>query len=435
MAIAPKTSYELSSSQVSTPAEVIALFWKLAHAARPFLDTVIDLGAGDCRFSYGGNYGRYVGVEIDPARSVHAALPPSGTLSHTCAFRYDEGDFEACVGNPPYVRHHFLESPWKEQTAQRLEKELGLSLDKHCNLYIYFFCLALLKTHSRGLVGLVIPYEWVTRPSARSLREHIKSKKWSVSVYRFCKSIFPGVLTTASVSIVDKASSTGTWSYYDITKNLDVVPRNGPADSHAGVLPYSERGSVWALRGLSPGSQEIFTLTEAERVHLGLKLSDVAPCVTTLRTIPRTLKALTSTSFRKNFVEKGVRCWLIQSHRKKRSAALDAYLSSIPESARNTYTCLNQEPWFNYTPHPVPQLLVAAAFTHFGPKVLINSVGAHAVGSVLGIHSLQSLPVRKIQEHLRGIDFECQVISHAKTLKKLEVKQLNAVLNAWMSET
>lgn len=253
-------------------------------------------------------------------------------------------------------------------------------------------------------------------------------------MYRFLRPIFPGVLTTASVSIVDKGSQTGEWHYYDIENDNSISPRGGPADSENGVLSYAKRGSTWALRGLSPGSQKVFTLTEGERQHFGLSKRNVVPCVTTLRHVPRSLHALTAASFRKNFVDAGARCWLIKSCRARRGAALDAYLSSVPATRRDTYTCEHQEPWFKYTPHPVPRLLVGAGFTKFGPKVLVNSVGARAVGSVLGVHSDSGLPLRRLQRHLLSIDFERQVIAHAKTLKKLEVKQLNAVLNAWMDQ-
>ena len=43
----------------------MTLFWKLIKQYRKNLDSVLDMGAGDCRFGIGGNFHRYVGVEID----------------------------------------------------------------------------------------------------------------------------------------------------------------------------------------------------------------------------------------------------------------------------------------------------------------------------------------------------------------------------------
>ncbi len=430
----PRTAYEIGQSQVATPEPVVSLFWRLTRQYRTRLRTVLDMGAGDCRFGKGGLFEHYIGVEIDGKRVANAKPPASGKIVCSCVFRHRGNHYDACIGNPPYVRHHDLQSPWKEQTVARLEREMEASLDKHCNLYIYFFCLALLKSHDDGLVALVIPYEWVSRPSAQGLREYIQRKRWNVAVYRFQMPTFEGVLTTSSISIVDKARREGRWRYYDITPGHRVVMRKGITDSKAGVLEYAVRGKIWALRGLSPGSQKIFTLTEGERVHAGLRKRDVVPCVTSLRNVPRNLRTLTHATFHKYFVQTGQRCWLIRSHKDKRSAALDTYLEAVPEKDRQTYTCRNQTPWFKYLPHPVPQLLLGSGFTTFGPKVLHNAVRACAVGSTWGIHAEYKLPVRRLQRYLLGIDFEKLVVPHAKILKKVEVRQLNAVLNTFSEQ-
>jgi hypothetical protein len=413
---------------------VISLFWRLARRYREHCGSVLDMGAGDCRFATGGGFDRYTGVEIDGKRVAAAKPPVNGRIIRECAFRHAQGGYDACVGNPPYARHHDIESGWKERTLGRLERELGVSLNRNTNLFIYFLCLGLLKTHDDGLLALVIPYEWVSRPSARAVREYIQANRWNVAVYRFQMAIFPEVLTTASVSIVDKARRDGSWKYYDITPSYRVISRQGAAGSEEGVLPYAARGKVWGLRGLSPGTQKIFTLTEGERIRTGLGQRDVVPCVTTLKDVPRSLRNLSKAAFKKYFVMAGKKCWLIRSDKDKRSAALNAYLDAVPLSDRQTYTCRNQTPWFKYHPHPVPRLLFSSGFTTFGPKVLLNCIGARTVGSVWGIHGQEISSLRRLQNYLLTIDFEKQVVAHAKTLKKVEVKQLNSVLNNYAEQ-
>lgn len=428
--VAPrKSAYELSESQVATPKKVVTLFWRLARQNRKRFGTVVDMGAGDCRFAQGGAFDQYVGIEIDRRRCAAARLPENGSLINTCAFRHAGTGYDACVGNPPYVRHHDVESPWKERTVERIERELGVALKRNCNLYLYFLCLGMLKTHERGLVAMVIPYEWVSRPSASPVRQYIQAKKWNVTVYRFRERIFQGVLTTASITMIDKATTDGKWTYYDLDGDFRAKARRGPAASAEGVIDYEKRGRAWALRGLSPGGQKVFTLTEGERRHNGLKMTDVLPCVTTLRGVPRSVQVLTPAAFRRHFVDAGARCWLIKSHLPNPSRTLQAYLDSVPVKLRDNWTCRNQTPWFKYRPHPTPQILVGSGFTRYGPKVVINRVGAKAVGSVWGIHSARKLPVQTLQRHLQGIDLEKRVVGHARQLKKIEVKQLNALLN------
>jgi hypothetical protein len=143
---------------------------------------------------------------------------------------------------------------------------------------------------------------------------------------------------------------------------------------------------------------------------------------------------LSYAAFQKQFVQAGRRCWLIRSHKDKRSSALNAYLEAVPEKERQNYTCRNRSPWFKYRPHPVPKILFSSGFTKFGPKVVVNSVGAYAVGSVWGIHSEDRLPLRRLQTCLLRINFEKQIVAHAKSLKKVEVKQLNTVLSAFVEQ-
>ncbi len=421
--------YSIGESQVATPPDIVALFWRLVGTHRKQLGRILDMGAGDCRFAKNGIYNSYVGVEIDEACVDATQSPVNGELIHDCVFLHVDGEYDGCIGNPPYVRHHSIESPWKERTAARLGRLLDTKLDLHCNLYLYFLGLALAKTHSTGLVALLIPYEWVSRPSARALRQCIKRERWNVSVYRFCMPVFDGVLTTASISIIDKAHREGHWEYYDIQPDLTVRRRTGMVDATNGVLEYARRGAAWTLRGLSPGSQNIFCLTEDERQRNGLNAEDVAPCVTSLRCVPGSLRQLTRAAFHRHYVRAGQRCWLVRSYESKHSTALSNYLESVPEEDRQTRTCQNQTPWYRFVPHAPPQLLVSSGFTEFGPKVLVNSVSAHAVGATYGIHSSRRLPLRRLQDYLLETDFAGQVVAHAKTLKKIEPRQLNAVLN------
>jgi hypothetical protein len=79
-------------------------------------------------------------------------------------------------------------------------------------------------------------------------------------------------------------------------------------------------------------------------------------------------------------------------------------------------------------------MLFSSGFTAFGPKVLINSIGARAVGAVFGLHGAGKFPARRLQSYLLGINFETQVVAHARKLKKVEVKQLNTVLNSFTAK-
>jgi hypothetical protein len=429
-----KSAYELSQSQVATPPCVVKLFWQLTHSHRQRFQTVLDLGAGDGRFATGGNFAKYVGIEIDRRRLSGAKLPKHGQVLTGCAFEHSEGSYDACVGNPPYVRHHDIEAPWKSKIVDRIKADLEVTLNKKCNLYLYFVCLGLLKTKDNGLLSFVVPFEWVSRPSAEPVRALIRRHGWGVNVYRFRTSIFPSVLTTASITVVDKSITTGRWSFFDIDEDQKVTPRRGIVDHPAGPLKYGLRGQLWAMRGMSPGSQRLFCLTEGERIHHGLRPQDVIPCVTTLREVPHGVTQLTQPVFRRHFVRAGARCWLVKCHSKRCSKVVRTYLDSIQPAEHDNYTCNSREPWYRYAVHPIPRLLVSSGFTGTGPKVLLNCLGAHAVGAVTGIHGDRRFASRQLHKHLVGLALNKLVVPHAKSLKKIEVRQLNTVLNDYVHE-
>lgn len=158
------TPYGLDRCQIDTPDRVVFGFWRLVQRHRETIGEVIDLGAGDGRFALGARYESYKGYELDNKRLLRPNLPQNATVAYQCAFEAERNDYDVCVGNPPYVRHHDIKREWREIQVQRIKKELGISINRLCNLFAYFICLALYKTKSSGLIALLIPYEWVSRP-------------------------------------------------------------------------------------------------------------------------------------------------------------------------------------------------------------------------------------------------------------------------------
>tara|TARA_R100001086_G_scaffold80289_2_gene39141 strand:+ start:1069 stop:1746 length:678 start_codon:yes stop_codon:yes gene_type:complete len=195
---------------------------------------------------------------------------------------------DLCIGNPPFVRNQDLPEGWSEKVAAELRERSGVALSGLANAWQYFFLLSLLSTADDGICALVIPFEWVSRPSAAKIRDFIARHGWSVDVYRLPDEVFDSVLTTASVTVVDKRDHSGRWRFFDKRGDGEIVELLSTTGSAVGHVEYmsrtARRGRPRAMRGLSPGTQKVFTLTEAERARLGLAVGrDVVPCVTSLR--------------------------------------------------------------------------------------------------------------------------------------------------------
>lgn len=427
-------SEHLERCQVATPHDVVSLLWALARGERKGrkFGRVIDLGAGDARFAQDGQHFReYLGVERDKSRYRDAKLPTNAMIVHQDALDVRDIGFDLCIGNPPYIRHHHLEPAWRDHAHHQLKEAGGPALKLTANLFVMFLAQALLLTKAAGLVVQLIPFEWVTRPSAAELREFIRKNGWGVKVYRFKADIFPTVLTTASITIIDKSRCYNEWIFGEIGRDGVIESVKTPTGNANGVLPYADRHEdSHALRGLSPGGQNIFVLTEEQRLfHCLHRRRDVVPCVTSLRGVALDATLLDTELFEEQFVRSGRRCWLIRSDREQLSAVLKDYLESVGEAWKAYSTCTSRDVWWQYRGHPVPDLLVSSGFVGNGPKILVNSVGAVAVGSVYGVIGTGATGPDVMAARLRAYDFGRRVVHHANNLKKIEVNQLNAVLH------
>lgn len=423
----------LQTCQVETPLPIVELAWTMARKLRnnEVFDSVVDLGAGDARFSKCNDaYNRYIGVELDETKVVdQASLPANASVVQADAMKWAPTGFDLCIGNPPYIRHHHLDSEWRRDVLDNIKKVSGIKLKRTANLFVIFLAQALIKTKADGLVVQVIPFEWVSRPSASELRAYIQSEGWNVDVYRFSDDIFPTVLTTASISIIDKSKKSGIWKFWNIDSSGICKPIKQPSGSTTKVLAYEKRNNgPYALRGLSPGGQEIFVLTEEERLYYGLRLNrDVEPCITSLRTLPSSVEKLDESIFRQYYIDAGHRCWLIRSDKEEISRELLAYLDAVGDAWKRYSTCTTRDVWYRYRRHPSPQILASSGFVGKRPKIAANLIGAVAVGAVYGLFCDLD-KVEMLTRKIFDFDFSKRIVSHSNNLKKIEVRQFNSVL-------
>lgn len=431
-----KSNYELSNSQVDTPSGIVELFWSIVKTYRKEkINNVIDFGSADCRFSQTDHFNYYLGVELDESRIKIPHDDERVEVINKCAFEVGYSEFDACIGNPPYVRHHDLEGHWKNKTAKELENRLNYKLNKHSNLFAYFIALGILKTHSKGIIAQIVPFEWVSRPSYKGLRDLIDRHEWQVDIYCFTSPIFAKVMTTACLTIIDKSKRSCGWNYFNINSENEISRRNGVCDSGLNILEYvnSDETLLTVRRGISPGSQKIFTLTETERERHGLLMTDVLPCVTSFKHLPYELEVLDEENFTKYFVNSNKKCWLIRSNEEPLNLRIKEYLDTIPEASRSNYTCSNQFPWYNFEKYKIGDILIASAFRAEGPKVLSNVHKVVAVNSIISINLDKSFDKLRLLNFLKRFNFEQRMVAHSNNLKRLEIRQLVGVINEWIA--
>ncbi len=226
--------------QVATPNEVVGLMWRLAASKRPAQErfsNVLDLGAGDARFaSHTNRYSTYTGIEIDERKVKSAAISSTARVVHADAMQWNVGGYDLCLGNPPYIRYHGLDARWRESVLAALQAATGVALKRTANAFVIFLLKALQQTADDGLIIQLVPFEWVTRPSAKELRDYILANRWATTVYRFDSEIFPTVLTTASITIIDKSRKAAQWKFGIIGKGGKIRSIAGIATSETNIL-------------------------------------------------------------------------------------------------------------------------------------------------------------------------------------------------------
>lgn len=426
----------LARGQVDTPVPIVDVVWNIAHRYRKKFSDVIDAGAGDGRFSTKGEFDNYYGFEIDEQRAQLSCLPPNASIERCCAFSgATSQSYDLSIGNPPYVRHHDISDDWRTNISMWIKKQVGIKPSGMSNAYIYFLWLSLIVTRGDGLVVLLIPSEWVARPINKLLLEYIKRNGWTLDIYRFENDPFPRVLTTGSVTVIDKKGTSGDVSHYLIDALGDVKPIVNDLNNDGVALPYYSRDSrMFAQRGFSPGGQAVFVLTESERVHYGLlEGRDVVSCITTLRHVPSDLHVLDRSSFEKYYVSAGKRCWLICPSGRE-SARLKAYLASVPENLRDNYTCNKRSVWWRFARPVSPDLVYSSGFRGRTTKVLENKFGVVSVGAVCGIYSDDKRNIKRLARVLQEADLEKEIVAVSRGFTKIEINQMNAFIQRFLGK-
>jgi adenine-specific DNA-methyltransferase len=83
-----------------------------------------------------------------------------------------DGYFDACVGNPPFVRYQYLPAPFQER-AEKIFKKLGLRFTKHTNAWVPFILASVALLRPGGRLAMVVPAEIIHVTHAQSLRSYL----------------------------------------------------------------------------------------------------------------------------------------------------------------------------------------------------------------------------------------------------------------------
>ena len=168
---------------VYTPPEIVdAMVGWIAAKEQPV--RVVDPGAGSGRFIVEAGKrlpdASLVAVELDPLAALlcRANLTATGFDSRASVIvdDYREVSLDECagatafVGNPPYVRHHQIDSEWKGWLTAAASAN-GLPVSALAGLHIHFFLATLLLAKPGDIGAFITSAEWMDVNYGCLLRE------------------------------------------------------------------------------------------------------------------------------------------------------------------------------------------------------------------------------------------------------------------------
>jgi predicted RNA methylase len=465
--------------QFATPTQlardVIAYAMTLLPESTPirFLDPAIGTGSF---FSALASSDRRVesarGYEIDPHygipaqelwKSTHLKIELSDFTLQAPPLR-DTDKATLLICNPPYVRHHHLDSHTKSRLQHAVRASAKLSLSGLAGLYCYFMGLAHAWMADNGIGGWLIPSEFMDVNYGRALKAYLLRDVTLLRIHRFDPNDvqFDDALVSSSVvwlknqppPVGHKVDFTygGTLMQPSMSKRVSSehlaqsdkwtrFPKQDIEVAHTGY----RLGDFFSIkRGLATGDNKFFILDEREVERLNLPRQFLRPILPSTRHIKS--DEIAGDAAGVPLLEK--RLFLIDCDRPQeeielQEPALWSYLQSGLERVSSGYLCRSRRYWYSQERRPAAPIVCTyiGRSDHAKPpfRFLLNNSNATATNVYLMLYPTPILArqlsrdagmLRRIWQGLNAISRETLLGNgrvYGGGMHKLEPKELSNV--------
>lgn len=125
------------------------------------------------------------------------------------AVNAEEGQFDAVIGNPPFIRYQYLPSEF-QANAEKVFARLDCKFTKHTNAWVPFVLSAISLLRPGGRLAMVVPSEIVHVMHAQSLRTFLGHECRRIVIIDPQEIWFEGTLQGAVLLMAEKKSTTRT---------------------------------------------------------------------------------------------------------------------------------------------------------------------------------------------------------------------------------
>lgn len=265
----------------------------------------------------------FAGMEIDPtvlSQALDHGLEWADIVSVTIGDFVSQPPrtkFRAIVANPPYVRHHRLDSEKKAQLRQLSIQLIGRQLDGRAGLHVYFLIRALSLLEEGGRLAFIMPADTCEGKFATDLWAWITRNFALDAVITFSPEAtpFPNVDTNPLIFFIRNAPPAPQFLWArcfrpatdalkrwvrcglrDISgPDLLVIVRDLKQGLSAGFSrePFSEDGAryllgdfVRVMRGIATGANDFFFMTAERARQLGIPEKYFVKAIGRTRDVP-----------------------------------------------------------------------------------------------------------------------------------------------------
>lgn len=172
----------------------------------------------------------------------------------------------AVVGNPPYVRHHFL-SQASVASAKSAMDRAGVRLDGRASLWAYFVVHAASFVADGGRMALILPGALLHADYAGQVIAHLRAMFRHIDLVRMGQRIFPDADEETVILLAADAGSKcqsfeihDAFALPDLVKLVATIPT--PADGRTGRVPAEDH---WKSDLLQPNCQEVLATALADK--------------------------------------------------------------------------------------------------------------------------------------------------------------------------
>jgi hypothetical protein len=331
-----------------------------------------------------------------------------------------DGSYNLLICNPPYVRHHLIDTDSKSRINDKTMQTSGVKLSGLAGLYCHFLLQSVQWMADDAIAGWLIPSEFMDVNYGKAIKNFLLSEVELFRVHRFNPDDvqFEDALVSSAIVWFRKKKSTvksvtftygGTLespkesrdisvgSLYNETKwtRFPCLPQRNVSPSTPKLKDYFD-----VKRGIATGGNDFFIMEESRILELGLPFEFFRPVLPSARYVK-------TTEIRADELGNPILpqrlflldCRLSEDNIRENYPQLWNYLESGRESVGSGYLCKTRKCWYFQEQREAPILIC----TYMGRqssenssafRFILNNSKATVTNSYLALYPRDSLSDR-----------------------------------------